>query len=234
MRQLIEKNVRKLTPPLWQKIVTTLVQLFQTTTAYQLFDENLRLPLDPDAPESPSESSCAYAMKSDQAVLFYHADIPVPCFAANLNGFVHPTPLADPSSQTSGAEASATSRPLGFTERRRIFRQIIVKCVLQLLLIETAHDLLQNEEVYLTIPPADLLRLMAELDNSYRFAKRFNADKELRMALWKVGFMKQLPNLLKQESSSAATLVNVLLRMYGDRRPDHIAKRQETIQAFLP
>ena len=146
---------------------------------------------------------------------------------------MHPTPLPDPS-QTSGAETSATSRPLGFTERRRIFRQIIVKCVLQLLLIETAHDLLQNEEVYLTIPPADLLRLMAELDNSYRFAKRFNADKELRMALWKVGFMKQLPNLLKQESSSAATLVNVLLRMYGDRRPDHIAKRQETIQAFLP
>ena len=152
---------------------------------------------------------------------------------ANLNGFVHPTPLPDPS-QSGSVDGPAASRPLGFTERRRIFRQIIVKCVLQLLLIETAHDLLQNEEVYLTIPPADLLRLMAELDNSYRFAKRFNADKELRMALWKVGFMKQLPNLLKQESSSAATLVNVLLRMYGDRRPDHIAKRQETIQAFLP
>lgn len=131
-------------------------------------------------------------------------------------------------------DIGSSTRPLGYAERRRIFRQIIVKCVLQLLLIETANGLLQNQEVYSTIPPADLLRLMGELDHSYRFAKKFNADKDLRMALWKVGFMKQLPNLLKQESSSAATLVNVLLRMYSDTRPDHVAKRQETIQAFLP
>ena len=46
--------------------------------------------------------------------------------------------------------------------------------------------------------------------------------------------MKQLPNLLKQESSSAATLVTVLLRMYNDERPDHIAKRAETVDAFTP
>lgn len=55
LQQLLEKNVRKLSPPLWEKIVTTFVQLFKTTTAGQLFDENLRMPLDPDAPESPSE-----------------------------------------------------------------------------------------------------------------------------------------------------------------------------------
>lgn len=216
LQQLLEKNVRKLTPPLWEKIVTTFVQLFQTTTAGQLFDENLRMPIDPDAAESPSASNPN---------------------VADTSGFVHPTPLPGPNGSDAGdaeEDLRRSTRPLGFNERRRIFRQIIVKCVLQLLLIETAHDLLQNEEVYSTIPPADLLRLMAELDNSYRFAKRFNADKELRMALWKVGFMKQLPNLLKQESSSAATLVNVLLRMYADVRPDHVSKRGETIQAFLP
>lgn len=200
LQQLLEKNVRKLTPELWERIVSTFVQLFHTTTAGQLFDENLRAPIDPDAPESPS-------VNGGQA-------------------FTN-TPLE-------AAPENSASRPLGYSERRRIFRQIIVKCVLQLLLIETAHDLLQNDEVYSTIPPADLLRLMAELDKSYRFAKRFNADKELRMALWKVGFMKQLPNLLKQESNSAATLVSVLLRMYGDERPDHVAKRKDTLQAFLP
>jgi brefeldin A-inhibited guanine nucleotide-exchange protein len=32
-----------------------------------------------------------------------------------------------------------------------------------------------------------MLRLLAEVDSSYRFAKKFNADKELRMGLWKVG-----------------------------------------------
>lgn len=72
-------------------------------------------------------------------------------------------------------------------ERRRIFKQIIVKCVLQLLLIETTNELLQNGEVYNTIPPDHLLRLMGVLDHSYQFARMFNEDKDLRTALWKVG-----------------------------------------------
>jgi brefeldin A-inhibited guanine nucleotide-exchange protein len=42
-----------------------------------------------------------------------------------------------------------------------------------------------------------------------------------------LGFMKQLPNLLKQESSSASTLVNVLLRMFphdmGAQTSSHVS-----------
>ena len=72
-------------------------------------------------------------------------------------------------------------------ERRRIFKQIIVKCVLQLLLIETTNELLRNDEIYNTIPPSQLLRMMDCLDQSYQFARSFNEDKELRTALWKVG-----------------------------------------------
>lgn len=72
-------------------------------------------------------------------------------------------------------------------DRRRIFKQIIVKCVLQLLLIETTNDLLRNDAVYATIPPEQLLRLMGVLDHSYQFARMFNDDKELRTGLWKVG-----------------------------------------------
>ena len=62
-----------------------------------------------------------------------------------------------------------------------------MKCVLQLLLIETTNDLLRNDEVYNTIPPEHLLRLMGVLDHSYQFARAFNEDKELRTGLWKVG-----------------------------------------------
>ncbi|KIL70092.1 hypothetical protein M378DRAFT_156145 [Amanita muscaria Koide BX008] len=118
--------------------------------------------------------------------------------------------------------------------RRRVFKQIIVKCVLQLLLIETTNELLRNDEVYRNIPPEQLLRFMSVLDQSYRFARGFNEDKELRTALWKVGFMKHLPNLLKQESSSAATLVHVLLRMYYDNRPEHQAARPQIAERLLP
>lgn len=140
---------------------------------------------------------------------------------------------------------------MSLSERRRVFKQIIVKCVLQLLLIETTNDLLRNQEVYDTIPPDQLLRLMGVLDHSYQFARLFNEDKELRTGLWKVGkdtqqllivtrlillsgFMKHLPNLLKQESSSASTLVHVLLRMYYDPRPDHQAARPQVADRLLP
>ncbi|KAJ9127856.1 hypothetical protein QFC24_000140 [Naganishia onofrii] len=204
-QQLLENNVKKLSPQKWERIVTAFVQLFKTTTAYQLFDETLRsdrelAPGDPSADEGSS----------------------------NLVAPALLTPM-DPEAQT-----NSTPRILTLADRRRIFKQIIVKCVLQLLLIETTHELLQNEEVYNTIPAKHLLRFMSVLDDSYQFARKFNADKDLRMALWKVGFMKQLPNLLKQESSSASTLVNVLLRMYNDPRPEHIATRQEILKQLVP
>jgi len=109
-----------------------------------------------------------------------------------------------------------------------------VKCVLQLLLIETTNDLLRNDNVYNTIPPGQLLRMMSVLDQSYQFARSFNEDKELRTGLWKVGFMKHLPNLLKQESSSASTLVHVLLRMYHDTRPEHQAARPQIAERLVP
>jgi len=139
-----------------------------------------------------------------------------------------PAPLS-PSNEIPRPDARAS-----LTDRRRIFKQIIVKCVLQLLLIETTNDLLRNEEIYNIIPPTQLLRMMSVLDQSYQFARSFNEDKDLRTGLWKVGFMKHLPNLLKQESSSAATLVHVLLRMYHDTRPEHQAARPQIAERLVP
>jgi brefeldin A-inhibited guanine nucleotide-exchange protein len=46
--------------------------------------------------------------------------------------------------------------------------------------------------------------------------------------------MKQLPNLLKQESSSAATLIHVLLRMYRDPREAHKALRGGVLDRLVP
>lgn len=158
--------------------------------------------------------------------------------------FPPPPPLPFPAAQVAATPAPTNGNktnnshggPLGISaaDRRRVFRQIIRKCVLQLLLIETTHELLLNDEVHQTIPAEHLLRFLGVLDDSYQFARRFNADKELRVALWKVGFMKQLPNLLKQESSSAATLVSNLLRMYADPREDHRATQKGVLVKFVP
>ncbi|PLW15872.1 hypothetical protein PCANC_18072 [Puccinia coronata f. sp. avenae] len=208
LQRLLENNVKKLDDERWDRVVTTFVNLFRTTTAHQLFDANLRL----DSGEGGE---------------------PTPSPMADNKRFIVPTllPLVAESSDRS---QTGSETPMTVAERKKVFRQIIVKCVLQLLLVETANELLCNNQVYDRIPPASMLRLLAEVDSSYRFAKKFNADKELRMGLWKVGFMKQLPNLLKQESSSAVTLIRVLLKLYNDQRPDHQAKRAETIKALVP
>ena len=92
-----------------------------------------------------------------------------------------------PAPLSPNSEQPKAGTRISLNERRRIFRQIIVKCVLQLLLIETTNELLRNSDVYNTIPPEHLLRLMGVLDHSYQFARVFNEDRELRTALWKVG-----------------------------------------------
>ena len=211
LQQLLENNVEKLSPDRWERIVATFLHLFKTTTAYQLFDENLRTPAPEDSIASPE-------------------------IAAPASGFVAPTPLNDTDSSPSSQEVSKNGLPPKsmFSDRKRIFRQIIVKCVLQLLLIETTHELLANERVYTTIPPAELLKLMSALDESYRFARSFNRDQGLRMALWKVGFMVHLPNLLRQECSSAATLVKVLRRMYEDQGTETLKRRDEIVVVLAP
>lgn len=118
--------------------------------------------------------------------------------------------------------------------RRRHFNRIITNCVLQLLMIETVHELFSNENVYAQIPSGELLRLMGLLKKSYQFAKKFNEDKDLRMQLWRQGFMKQPPNLLKQESGSASTYVHILFRMYHDEREERQSSRAETEAALIP
>ena len=118
--------------------------------------------------------------------------------------------------------------------RRRFFNQIITKCVLQLLMIETVQELFTNDSVYEKIPSGELLRLMAVLKKSYHFAKRFNADRDLRTRLFREGFMRQPPNLLKQESSSASVYVSILFRMYHDKSTDRAASRDETEAALIP
>ncbi|KAG8926398.1 guanine nucleotide exchange protein for ADP-robosylation factor [Tulasnella sp. 418] len=200
-QQLLENNAQKLSPARWERVVTTFIRLFKTTTPHQLFDETLRMDIDETPTTEPQEESTGTRL------------VPAPLSPSN-NKFNTPQELAN--------------------NRRKIFKQIIVKCVLQLLLIETTNDLLHNDAVYNTIPPQHLLQLMRVLDHSYQFARSFNADKELRTGLWKVGFMKHLPNLLKQESSSAATLVNVLLRMYYDKRSSHVALRSQIGERLIP
>jgi brefeldin A-inhibited guanine nucleotide-exchange protein len=54
---------------------------------------------------------------------------------------------------------------------------------------------------------------------SYTFARTFNQDKDLRAHIWKSGFVKQMPNLFKQEMVALTAYLRLafsLYRTYGD------------------
>lgn len=171
-QQLLENNVRKLSPEKWELIVSAFVELFKTTTASQLFDPALHAEVEPSGEIDEADGEFEGYVAKYRSLANRKAP---------FQKFVAPAPLGPASS------APQVTPTMTYGEQRRIFKQIIVKCVLQLLLIETTHELLQNDEVYNTIPAEHLLRFMGVLDDSWKFARKFNADRDLRMRLWKVG-----------------------------------------------
>ena len=221
LQQLILQNVTRFTVIHWHKIVGSFVELFERTTAHRLFqaatstsdssqigDDNVR---------RQSQINVEAASVKDLALSNIPTEELIPQ-TPKLNGLSNGTTY--PRSESVATEGSPPSTPgledyrpqttlqqqpvVVTAARRKLFNKIITQCVLQLLMIETVNELFSNDLVYAQIPSNELLRLMALLKGSYTFAKKFNNNKDLRMRLWREGFMKQPPNLLKQESGSAA------------------------------
>lgn len=241
LQQLILQNVAKFKQDHWTKVVGAFVQLFSKTTAYELFTAAASGPAKSGSPKSANGETAGDATQVSPGGESPEASPSTPD-ASKTNG-VQSAEHEDgdmPEAQNSELE---DYRPQAETQqqtaavtvtRRRFFNRIITNCVLQLLMIETVHELFSNDNVYAEIPSPELLRLMGLLKKSYQFAKKFNEDKDLRMQLWRQGFMKQPPNLLKQESGSAATYVHILFRMYHDERDERKSSRAETEAALIP
>jgi len=262
LQQLILQNVYKFTPEHWSKIVGAFCELFERTTAYQLFTATT---INSTASLAPPSSGLELGGPLSPTT---EATLPVDQKSLKING-AELGDSASPQSNAADSEASQNSQSISATTpspstsqsqstpqpqleefkpnnplqqqpvvvtaaRRRFFNRIISRCVLQLLMIETVNELFSNDSVYTQIPSSELLRLMALLKKSFLFAKRFNADKDLRMRLWREGFMKQPPNLLKQESGSAATYVSILFRMFADASPERQESKADVEAALVP
>lgn len=263
LQQLILQNVAKFRPEHWTKIVGAFVELFNRTTAYELFSAAAPLTAPPPTPDGRKSSNSHAPSISEIPSIQTPIDSASPLALDNKPNGIHmtelgpkespidlsattlrgtPPPLQTPTSPAPDAEledyrppSPVQQQPVVVTAaRRRFFNKIITNCVLQLLMIETVNELFSNDAVYAQIPSSELLRLMGLLKSSYQFAKKFNSNKELRMRLWREGFMKQPPNLLKQESGSAATYVNILVRMYHDEGEERKSSRAETEEALVP
>uniref|UniRef100_A0A8B9LHV7 ADP-ribosylation factor guanine nucleotide-exchange factor 2 (brefeldin A-inhibited) n=1 Tax=Astyanax mexicanus TaxID=7994 RepID=A0A8B9LHV7_ASTMX len=145
--------------------------------------------------------------------------------------------------QSTSPHALLTWRPAGQEEEvgdgkhMRLFAGLLIKCVVQLELIQTIDNIvfypatskkedaenmaaaLVQQGMYKYLSPQHLFKLLDCLLESHTFAKDFNSNNEQRTALWRAGFKgKSKPNLLKQETSSLACSLRILFRMYSDKR----------------
>lgn len=100
--------------------------------------------------------------------------------------------------------------------RRRITvkNSIVIKCVLNLLMIELLSELFENEDFARCIPHKEATKITKLLEKSYEFARDFNEDYDLRTRLVEARVVDKIPNLLKQETSAAAVLINILFKLY--------------------
>ena len=252
LQQLILQNVTRFTVTHWHKIVGSFVELFERTTAHRLFqaatstsdssqigdDDNVRRPSQVQGEAASAKDLTLSNTPTEELIN------PTPKINGLPNGTVHSrsestitegSPPLTPGLEDYRPQTALQQQPVVVTAaRRKFFNKIITQCVLQLLMIETVNELFSNDLVYAQIPSNELLRLMALLKGSYTFAKKFNNNKDLRMRLWREGFMKQPPNLLKQESGSAACYVAILVRMYHDEGEERRRSRAETEAALIP
>ncbi|KAL6941473.1 hypothetical protein ACO0RG_002604 [Hanseniaspora osmophila] len=105
---------------------------------------------------------------------------------------------------------------------------IVIKCILQLMVIELLSELFENENFVNYIPNDNVMELIKMLEKSYNFSKKFNDDYELRTKLVELRVVNKIPNLLKQESSSAAVLISCLFRLYFNNEDENVGDGKNT------
>ncbi len=81
---------------------------------------------------------------------------------------------------------------------------------MQLYLVDCVKETIQNHNKKLTA--GNIEQILACLEVSHHFCQEFNRNVELRMNLWKMGFMKDvstLPGLIAQEYRSLAAIIQI-------------------------
>lgn len=203
LQQLVIQNVEKLQPKHWKQIVDKIEQLFIKTTAQELFDQGTSHNDEDDEYRTVKPERISHNRTVSMASV----------------GIVDQEP-ATPQAQTPNVNGSGghtqTAQQHSNSERSKKFRRTIVKSILQLLMVSAVGELVSNNEVFQAMPTEEMLRISKFLRGSYLFSRQFNGDRDLRMRLWKQGHMKQMPNLLKQESTSALIYVTIMMRLYKD------------------
>ncbi|KAJ1556021.1 guanine nucleotide exchange protein for ADP-robosylation factor [Cladochytrium tenue] len=241
MTQFVENNVEHLDDELWNKICNVFTHLFKFTTPTGLFfDYREQAPQAPPAVVAPPETDGSGSLPGKEASSAGALGIAIPGFAGeppdiNYTSLVGVQVTSLPAAVSrSATDISGRGRPA-----KKDFPGIIFKCVLHLIVLQTVQDILCSDSAAAlaaqrSLGPDNAFRLLDCLERSYRFAHAFNLDTDLRAALFRLGFMKQLPNLLKQETSSVAVYVAALMKLYAVDGEDRRLFRSDIEARLLP
>lgn len=126
---------------------------------------------------------------------------------------------------TKSPEAGSSS-----PEAKIDFRVVRAKCVVQLLLIQLVQDVVVS--FYLDLTTEHILDLATSVETSYAFAHNFNINIDLRFSLWRAGFMNQVPNLLKQETTGLTAYLRIIFWLYLDESKDSEALAEPKLIAL--
>ncbi|VEU19845.1 DEKNAAC100264 [Brettanomyces naardenensis] len=222
LQDLILQNITKFGPEEWSKIDKTFEDLFELTRATELFDADPLRAANKKEESEPNGDSEEEDEDNEDGGGEDDNEPAGPDLESALNG-------SDETRVGSGGDDAITALKIS-----RQKSTIVIKCVLQLHMIQTLSELFGNDVFYDNTPVEQILKLADLLNSSYRFARDFNEDYNLRVRLWNSGVMDKLPNLLKQETSAVGVYISVMFRLYCDGEKASKETRKEISQLLMP
>ncbi|KAL3231610.1 Protein transport protein SEC7 [Nakaseomyces bracarensis] len=229
LQQLILQNVSKFNDKHWEQIGDVFEKLFDLTTANELFEYD---PLHQgrrksSIPELPSHSSSNNGVEDETSI---HETVQRAQQEESSEDVGNETMESVKASETRTTNPSIVHSAKSLEDIRpkiSIKNSIVVKCVLQLLMIELLSELFENEEFEHHIPFKQYIQITKLLEKSYEFSRDFNADYGLRTRLVEARVVDKIPNLLKQETSAAAVLIDIMFKLYlnDDDKNEELAHR---------
>ncbi|ODV83081.1 hypothetical protein CANARDRAFT_30309 [[Candida] arabinofermentans NRRL YB-2248] len=212
LKELIIQNMDGFTQDHWNKINSSFANLFELTTAKELFQADPLKSVENNGNGNGNGHHHSYGQEEDEEEEGDDVSVAV---------------------GQSIDEIDASKSPLS-RDRSKDKSAIVIKCVLQLHMIDILAELFDVNEFCNTIPVSNLLQLAGLLESSYKFAREFNEDYNLRVRLWNAGVINKLPNLLKQETSSVAVYISILFRIYTDVEKSNEETRSSIAGILIP
>ncbi|SCU89569.1 LAME_0E04324g1_1 [Lachancea meyersii CBS 8951] len=206
LQHLIVQNASKLNDLHWEQITAAFGSLFELTTANELFDLD---PLHQGRRQSETNPQADNKISVEEEIARAHQEE----HGEDVGNA--DTEVEKPSKRLVQTKSSENLRRTISTKNA-----IVVKCVLQLLMIESLSELFEDEGFSRNIPYKEAIKITVMLEKTYAFARDFNDDFGLRSRILSARLVDRIPNLVRQETSASAVLINIMFRLFlnGDKQ----------------